>query len=128
MSAYNGYRLKINGVIVPNVIMSRGTWSASNKKRLVSSWTDANGVLHEYYYDKKQANISFTLREHTVEEHDSFITYFTDHTHVAVEYWDDDTAGYLTFDGKIEDIDWSHNIALENEIRYNPTEISILEY
>ena len=128
MSAYDGYRLKINGVTVPNTIMTRGSWNASNKQRLIRSFTDANGTLHESYYPHKKVEITFSLREHSVEEHDSFITYFSDHSHVAIEYWDDDSATYMTFDGKISDIEWSHNTAYNDEIRYNPTDIEIVEY
>ena len=126
--AYLGYRLKINGVVVPDVIMQRGSWSAKLERRLISSWTDAGGKLHESYYPDKKVSIKFSLREHNIVDHESYITYFTNKDHVAIVAWIDDTATYETVDCKINDIEWTHRVATNNDIWYNPADIEIMEY
>lgn len=128
MSNYLGYRLKIKSNSIPNHFMSRGSWSVKTFQRLINSWTDANGKVHENYYPDVKTEINFELREHNLIEHEELAQYFADKKEVFITFWNDDTCDYATFVGKIADINWQHTNALNNDINYRPTKIVITEY
>lgn len=128
MSEYLGYRLKIKSNSIPNHFISRGTWSARTFQRMVNSWTDANGTVHENYFPDFKTEIEFELREHNLEEHEELVQYFRDRKEVYITFWNDDSCKYDSFVGKIEDIQWQHSNALNNDILYKSAKVIITEY
>lgn len=130
-SAFGGWRLRISGVTVPNTIMKKGSWNVSVQKRLISSYVDASGVLHEKFYEKNKTVIKFTIREHSIEDHDEIISYFpTEPSQFQpfIQFWNDNTARYGYFYGKVNDINWNHKETYNDKIWYAETEIVIEEY
>lgn len=128
MGEYLGYRLKIKSNSVPNHFMSRGSWSVKTFQRLINSWTDANGKVHENYYPDLKTEISFELKEHNLTEHRELVQYFADKKEVYITFWNDDKCEYDSFIGKISDIEWQHSNALSDDIQYKPVKIKITEY
>ncbi|MBQ0114114.1 MAG: hypothetical protein KBT03_13375 [Bacteroidales bacterium] len=128
MSEYLGYRVKIKSNSIPNHYISRGTWNAKTFQRLVNSWTDANGTVHENYFPTMKTEISFEIREHNLEEHREIVQYFADKKDVYITFWNDDSCEYDSFVGKIEDINWQHSNALSDDILYKSASILITEY
>lgn len=130
-SSYGGWRLRISGVEVPNTIMKKGSWNVSVQKRLISSYVDASGILHEKFYENTKTVIKLTIREHSIEDHDEIISYFpieASEFTPYIQFWNDNRAMYDSFYGKITDINWNHKEVYNNQIWYAETEIVIEEY
>ena len=125
---YAEYRLKINGTVFPNLYMERGSWSCKPNKRLVRSWYDANGTLHEDYHESEKAEISFKVRASNLADHKAIVPFFAEHENVAIEYWDDEACVYKEGIGKIDHITWQHSNALTTEIWYKAAQVNIMLY
>lgn len=127
-SNYAGYRLKINGTVFPNHYMQRGSWSCLPHKRLVRSWYDANGTLHEDYHEANQVEISFKIRESNLEDHEKIVPFFTQHENVLVDYWDDEACVYKRASCKISHISWLHTNAIHSDVLYRAAQVYITSY
>ena len=125
---YAGYRLKINGNEFPNHYMERGSWSCKPNKRLIRSWYDANGTLHEDYHESEKVEISFKVRESNLADHEAIVPFFAEHANVAIEYWDDEACAYKEGTCKIDHITWQHSNALTSEVLYKAAQVSIMLY
>lgn len=125
---YEGYRVKINGTNVSNMLIASGTYSFKKERRLVRSWTDANGVDHFDYYDKPKVTIKFSIRERNLEEHQSICGIFAAQENLSVKYWDDYTCEYKTGTFQMNEPQIKHKKGLNDEILYTSTEILLEEY
>ncbi len=126
--AYEGYRIKINGNIFPNVSMQRGSWSCSSSPRLCESYTDARGIKHDIFYPIAKTEISFVVKEHNQTEHAELASFFSSRANVSVEYWDDNSGEYKNGTFGIKDFAWSHSNAGQSFIDYGATQITFEEY
>lgn len=125
---YNGYRIKINGIIVDNNIISRGSYSLQKKKRVLAEYYDANGDRHEETSPREKAEISFTIRERTTKEQSGLSGIWEVCENILVEYWNDKTATYETGLFKMESPVFKHRNTLGGTINYDRTTISLREY
>ena len=66
--AYEGYRIKINEVVIANDMIAKGSYSFKRACRVLDSYYDAAGVLHEEMSPHQSVAISFTIRERNAEE------------------------------------------------------------
>lgn len=125
---YEGYRLKINGVVFPNTFMAKGTWQClPNKRRLVNSYHTADGKRHDFYHPKAKADIRFSIRKHNLADHEQIAAFFREKYKVSITFWCDDTCAYETRICKIGDVTWTQENALSDDIFYNATSIVITE-
>lgn len=124
---YNGYKLKIDGVVFPNNYMAKGTYNAIDKKRVVETWKDANQVEHEITTGTPKANITFSLIEHDSTTHSKMIAYFQKKDDIVVEFYDDGKDAYRTAICRLEAIKWSHRSSYGGKIQYKATAISLIE-
>lgn len=124
---YNGYRLIINGITIYNSLISKGTYQATPQKRIVAKWEDANLIEHEEVLSNRKMDISFALRERSLDEQDSIKGIFATEENVPVTYWDDRTCAYKTGTFKMEASKFSHRNTIGG-INYNPTTIHLVEY
>lgn len=125
---YEGYRVKINGVEVPNNLIGSGTYHYTKAKKLVRQWKDANGLDHFDYYDTKRATIKFSIRERNLAEQQSITGLFEAQENLTVEYWDDYTCTYKTGLFKMNDPVIKHRKAPGNDIWYQATQFVLEEY
>lgn len=126
---YNGYRLKINGYIIENKNIARGSYSIIRKRRVIASYYDAAGYKHEELSRRETHDITFTIREMSDAEYNSVIRPALEKTDwTEVEYWDDIKQEYGIGYFKIKEYTLSHENALKNEIRYKSTQITLEEY
>lgn len=123
---YNGYRLIINGITIYNSLISKGTYQAVPQKRIAASWEDANLISHEEVLSNHKMDISFALRERTLDEQDSIKGIFATRENVPVTYWDDETCAYKTGTFKMDASKFSHRNTIGG-INYNPTTIHLVE-
>ena len=125
---YQGYRIKINGKILDNQMIVRGSYSSQPKQRVIAEYYDQLGVRHEELSPRTTVTISFTICEHDLKEHEEIMKFLEVENHVEVEYWDDKKMAYALGDFKIENYKFDHKNAFKNDIRYKDTPITLREY
>lgn len=126
--AYNGYRVIINGTIVPDNLIQKGSWNMSKPKRIVSSWVDANQIEHEDVLPTRKVDISFSIKPRFLSEQESIIGILALQEHVPVTYWDDYSCSYKTGDFKMDPVRFNHKNTEYGDIWYTATPIHLTEY
>jgi len=124
---YQGYRIKINGTVISDLMIKRGSYYATPTTRVVSSYYDAAGGFHEELSPAKKMEIGFTIREHDMEEHTAFISAFSTGRNVSVEYWNDTTGEYKMGVFRVDDMKNQHKYALPGRIRYGEIPVKLKE-
>lgn len=122
---YQGYRIKVNGTIIDNMMIVRGTYYAVPTTRVISSYYDAAGNPHEELSPVKKMEIGFTIREHSMEEHLAIMAAFPGRN-VSVEYWNDTTGEYKMGAFRVDDLKASHKHAAGG-IRYKEIPVKLKE-
>lgn len=125
---YNGYRVKINGHIVSNNMIAKGSYSQKKADRVIDEWNDADDVQHTVAMKNKRVTITLQLREHDLTEHAAFAALTENTLNVPVEYYDDQTQVYLTGTFRMKEVTFEHGEATDKTIRYSETEIELTEY
>lgn len=126
--SYQGYRIKVGDVIIPNLLISKGTYSFKKDKREAGSWQDGNGYEHFEHHKPKQTVIQFSIKERNLEEQASISGIFAEQDNLAVEYWDDYACKYATGTFHMTAPAIKHIEAPGNNIRYATTQIVLTEY
>ena len=122
---YQGYRVKVNGTIIDDFMIKRGTYYSVPTTRVVSSYYDAAGGFHEELSPVKKMEIGFTIREHNAEEHAAIMSAFPGRN-VSVEYWNDTTGEYNVGVFRVDDLKASHKHAAGG-IRYGEIPVKLKE-
>ena len=122
---YQGYRIKVNGTIIDNLMIKRGTYYAIPVSRVLASYDDAAGGHHEEIHPVKKMEIGFTIREHSMEEHLAIVSAFPERN-VSVEYWNDTTGVYDVGVFRVDDLKASHKHTAGG-IRYKETPVKLKE-
>lgn len=106
--AYEGYRVKVNNIIIPDSMIAKGSYSFQSTSRVIDSYYDATGALHEEKSPHTRAVIKFSIREHSSDEHSNIMAAFLLRENVPVVYWDDATSTYTNAVCKIGDLNIAH--------------------
>ena len=123
--AYLGYRLKIDGTILKNRDIAKGTFTLGKNPRVAKEWTDIQRIKHKTFFPTDKTVISFSIREHLASDHSNLASYFAARN-VTVEFYDDNSETYITKDFEVLDFDWSHSNT--NPLFYNATPITLEEW
>ena len=126
--SYAGYRIKVGDVIIPNLLISKGSYSFKKNKREAGSWTDANGIDHYAYHDARQTVIQFSIKERSLEEHKTIAPIFAAQDNLTVEYWDEYDCEYKTGRFRMAEPQIKHIETPGNNIRYATAQIALTEY
>lgn len=126
--SYQGHRIKIGNTIVPNLLISKGTYSFKKDKREAGSWQDGNGKEHFDHFRPRQVTIQFSIKERNLEEQASISGIFATQDNLNVEYWDDYACEYATGTFRMNAPAIKHMEAPGNDIRYASTQIVLTEY
>ena len=94
--SYAGYRVKIGTTTIKNTMIAPESYSVSKKERVIYTWKDANQIEHRDIADTLKAEISFSIRERTMEEQADIAAIFATLKNLTVEYWDDILGDYAT--------------------------------
>lgn len=124
--AYQGYRIKVNGTIIDNMMIKRGSYYTKLTRRVLSSYYDAAGGYHEDLSPAEKMEIGFTVREHDMEEHTALLSAFCTGRYLLAEYWNDTTGAYATGVFRVEDMKMPHKHAA-GSIRYGEIAIKLKE-
>lgn len=126
--SYQGYLLKVDGIIFSNSLIAFGTFSITpNQRQDLDSYRDSTGYLHRNILPHMPSKIEFTTKvlydadrvvlENILKNRDEF----------TLEYWDTEykTGIFYSPDIKYEiyDID-----KVSGNIRYKPVRIAMIEY
>lgn len=126
--SYQGYLLRVDGIIFPNSLIAFGTFSITpNQRQDLDSYRDSTGYLHRNILPHMPSKIEFTTKvlhdadrvvlENILKNRDEF----------TLEYWDTEyrTGTFYSPDLKYEiyDID-----KVSGSIRYKPVRIAMIEY
>ena len=122
---YQGYRIKVNGKTIDNMMIKRGTYYSVPTTRVISSYYDAAGGFHEELSPVKKMEIGFTIREHDPEEHTALLSAFTGRN-VSVEYWNDTTGEYKVGLFRVDDLKAKHKHTAGG-IRYGEIPVKLKE-
>lgn len=125
---YNGYRIKINGRIISENLISKGSYSSQRVERVLDEYVDAFGVSHETLSKHRPMRISFTIRERSIIEQKELNGIFENCENVPVEYWDDVSAEYKSGIFKMESPTFKHRNTRGHTINYAKTTINLKEY
>ena len=123
--AYLGYRLKIDGTILKNRDIAKGTFTLGKNPRVAKEWKDIQGIKHKTFFPTDKTVISFSIREHLASDHSSLAAYFASRD-ITVEFYDDNSETYITKDFEVKDFNWSHSNT--NPLFYNVTPITLEEW
>lgn len=124
---YQGYRLKINNVIFPDIYISRGSYSCIEDERVVEIWTDANFVEHKITTGVPKATITFSLAEHPMDKHSEIVQFFQQNDGITIEYYADKRDAYRTATFRLEPITFAHKYSVGNNVLYDITGITLIE-
>lgn len=125
---YNGYRLKINNLTLPENFIGLGSYSMTTEDRVIDQWTDANLTDHVATIGTKKHVIKFALRQHNSDEHATFLQYVSSTKGVTVQYFDDETNDYVTGSFHIEGITFPHKTVRSGMIWYDEVDVTLEEY
>lgn len=125
--AYQGYRIKVNGTTIGNMMIKRGSYYAKPTRRVLESYYDAAGGFHEELSPVVKMEIGFTVREHDMDEHAALISAFSTGRNVSVEYWNDNTREYAAGVFRVDDMKMPHKYALPGRIRYGEIAVKLKE-
>ncbi len=126
--SYQGYLLKVNGVIFPNNLIAFGTFSITpNQRQDQDSYRDSTGYLHRNILPHKVTKIEFNTKLLHESDKAELETILQGRDEYALEYWNSgyQTGTFYSPDLKFDmyDID-----KVSGDIRYKPVRIAMIEY
>lgn len=124
-SDYQGYRLKVNGYIVENGMIARGTYKCSPRKRKVlKEWYDANGKRNVIYANRTYVEISFNIRQRGGALQQKVSEIFGNRQNIEAVFWNEETLQYESCSCNIEDMEYLTTVR-GNELWYKETTVKI---
>ena len=89
---YNGYLLKINGVIIPNNFIVEDSYKPVDKPIVIDDYYDTEYNRHVIYASNTDVSIEFTFRKMYESEYQTVSGLFT--PEMSVEYYDFKSGAY----------------------------------
>lgn len=129
--AFEGWLLKINGVVFPNSLIKFNTYrSIPNQVTEVDSYTDADGRIHRNVYPHKATRIEFQTKTLMFEDKLKLKNLIPIRTELELEYWNDESDCYETGVFYVPDLTFEiyHIDRPNNTMIYNPVGIAFVEY
>lgn len=125
----NDYLIMFENTIFPLKYMDRSSWDCTPyQRRILSEYNDIDGLRHVYEAKHERTEIKFTIREHTMAEHEEIVEYFKKLSKVSVIYWNDLDNTYRSGVFRIDTPSYKHKKTFNDTIWYEPTSIKMTEY
>lgn len=126
--SYQGYLLKVDGIIFPNSLIAFGAFSITpNQRQDLDSYRDSTGYLHRNILPHMPSKIEFTTKVLHDADRATLENILKTRDEFTLEYWDTEykTGTFYSPDIKYEiyDID-----KVSGSIRYKPVRIAMIEY
>ena len=126
--SYQGYLLKINGIVFPKRLIKIETYNiAPNQKQTIDAYVDGNGYFHQTILPHRRSKIEFETPALKVVDTILINAMFDDNDTAAnIEYYNPKTDSYHTGTAYLPDI--TYTIVSDHDgILYNPIRIAIIE-
>lgn len=121
-------RIVINNEQIHDSFIAKGTWSCVPQTRVLKSYFDGNNVYHEKLSPHVRHLISFTIREHTIAEHEKVKKTFDIIENVPVSFYDDKSGTMRSGVFRIKDLTYSHLTTENGNPRYAEMQVELEEY
>lgn len=129
MSVYKGWLLKFDGREFPMDFIAHASYNATPDQRQdEDSYQDGYGILHRNVLPHTRTKIEWSTPFMHLADKIRMQSYFPDRVTMEVEYWNDERNAYVTGTFYVPDIQFPYYDASENDIRYNPIRIALIEY
>lgn len=133
MTNFEGWVLKINGVIFPNKLIALESYNCTpNQIMDLDPYRDGNGKLHRNALPHTASAIDFTTPNLYLRDMEILDTFLTSENRIKcqVDYWNDNTLRYESGEFYISDIPYGKVWVDERrkDILYKPIQISIVEF
>ena len=128
--AFQGYLLKIEGVILPLSYIKLNTYiSTPNQFLDLEATRNSNGRLIRTVAANKPSTIEFETPVLSLSEMTTFKNYFiTKREKVTVEYWNDESATYVTDSFYVPDLKYKILSINGNNIMYDSCRVAFIGY
>lgn len=126
--SYNGYLLKVDGVIFPNSLIAFGSFSIiPNQRQDLDSYRDSTGYLHRNILPHMPSKIEFTTKALHDADRAALENILKNRDEFTLEYWDTayKTGIFYSPDIKYEIYDLNK---VSGKMRYKPVRIAMIEY
>lgn len=133
MHGFEGWRIKINGVIFPSKYIHAGSYKITpDQETDIDDYTDNNGIFHRNVLPATATKIEFNIKPMHLSEWIKIKEILPPkRVEFQIEYWNDYEVKYQSGTAYMPDIsiepyeDYPKN---ENDILYNPIRIAFIEY
>ena len=127
---YKGWLLEIEGTKLPMKYIAHNSYGASpDQKQDEDSYQDGYGELHRNVLPHTRTKIEWNTPNMVhLTDLDELLSFFPDKDKIQVRYWNDKRLGYYTGAFYYPTIQFNYYDASENDIRYNPIRIALIEY
>lgn len=128
--AFQGYLLKIEGVILPLRFIAIDNYEATpNQTMDLDTYRDTTGILHRTVVPHEPSKMEFNTPAMTLSQMTQFKTYFPmGQKKISVEYWNDKTSAYAVGDFYSPDIKFKIYRVIGTDIVYRPIRVALIEY
>lgn len=126
--SYSGYRVMIGENIVPNNIMSKGSYQFFKDKRITATWKTAAQIEKQDVYDKRKVNIQFEVIPMSLEDHEAIKWLFAQQENLLISYWDDYDCDYKTGYFYMDRPPMNHSNSQGGSLFYEAIQIKLTEY
>lgn len=132
MYGFEGWRIKINGVIFPSKYIHAGSYKITpDQETDIDDYTDNDGVFHRNVLPSKATKIEFNIKPVRLFDFAIIRSILPEaRQEVEIEYWNDWTMKYQSGRAYIPDISFEpyEDYPDTNDILYNPTRVAFIEY
>lgn len=130
---FDGWLLKINGVIFPNSLISYESYKCTpNQIMDLDPYRDGDGVLHRNALPHTATSLEFSTPPMYLNDVEKLNQYIQHGTRVQceIEYWNPNTSSYVLGTFYIADVPYEIvNVDEERKnILYKPIKITVTEY
>lgn len=132
MYGFEGWRLKVNGVIFPSKYIHAGSYKITpDQETDIDDYTDNDGIFHRNVLPAKATKIEFNIKPVRLFDYAIIRRILPEaRQEVEIEYWNDWTMEYQSGRAYIPDISFEpyEDYPDTNDILYNPTRVAFIEY
>lgn len=132
MYGFEGWRIKVNGVIFPSKYIHAGSYKITPDQQTdLDDYTDNDGIFNRNVLPAKATKIEFDIKPVRLADYVIIKSILPEaRVEMNIEYWNDWKMKYQSGRAYIPDITFEPYMDYPeiNDILYNPTRIAFIEY
>ncbi len=132
MFGFEGWRVKINGVIFPSKYIHAGSYKITpDQETDIDDYTDNDGTFHRNVLPAKATKIEFNIKPVRLADFAVIKEILPEaKQEIQLEYWNDLKMSYQSGKAYIPDITFEPYMDYPeiNDILYNPIRVAFIEY